>query len=1044
MAKKHDSGHPDVMVSSTFRDLREHREEAIDAIHRLGFHAVGMEFDSSKAGKDIIASSWEMVDKAAAYFGILSHRYGGVPEDSQRNSEKRSITELEYRRSIERGIPVYMFLMGDNHKVLREDVEPSEENARKLAVLRHEVRNRSIVAEFDSPLHLKSLILQSLMELKERLSGDGASPTEVQSRMIPRPPRLFAIPNYIPGHSFVGRLNELAELDAWALSTDPMMIYEAIGGAGKSALTWQWLHEREHTVIPGVKGIFWYSFYEGGADMSSFAAYALAYVTGRSLKKFLGRKTADLMRELLPALVAQPFLLVLDGLERILVAYHRSDAAQARDDEVLSDGDHRACIRSIDEDLLREFVNVAPSRVLITSRLMPNALTNRAGIPLPGVRHRFLGGMTSDDAVVVLRAAGVRGSESAICRYFEENFENHALLLGVVAGLVNDYPHAPRDFDRWVEDPQGGAALRLSRLELTERRSHILAAALRGLAPDVRKLLSRIAALSDSVPFDTVAILSPFLPAAPVKPDEFEAWYLRALELQLEQERDAEHRQAIATRIGKQRLRQRKLEHDRESYDDAMRSYLQSTDYREAVLKLVTALQELHRRGLLQWDRSTNRYDMHPVVRGYSFDVLDNDERIDISNRIADHFQQRPADRYLEAKTLGDVQQSIEIVRALIRAGRRDEAVDFYRGEFSNAMLFNLGAYREVEVLVRGLAAMVSESDETNLDDRSVKLLGDLSICLSMTGRSAEAEQLKSRLLRRSLNEGDAYSLTINLLRLVATYEQQSRLALAMRTTAIAVRVAEHSHEECKAVSQTYRMDNALVIGDFHTAESAYELFREMTPPANRAIYRSGKIETSLCWLRFYQGILTPDLLSDARQKSQGSHSSIQSLSRLSGEFHLKARAYSEAVAAFEEALQMAYQAGVPTHRIEARLALARVLGGDHDRVRATFARLGALPIQSRPSLTLAEYHLVFGRTDRALDFAIEGYKSSWCDGPPYRRWWDLERARALLRELKAPEPALPPFDPNTAERVLWEDDIEVLIQKWSKERREASGKRKR
>ena len=136
MKRKHLSDHSDVMVSSTFRDLREHREEAIDAIHRLGFHAVGMEFDSSKAGKDIIDSSYEMVDKAVAYVGILSHRYGGVPEDAKRNPEQRSITELEYRRARDRDIPIYMFLMSDTHPLLKRDVEPSETSAKKLAALR--------------------------------------------------------------------------------------------------------------------------------------------------------------------------------------------------------------------------------------------------------------------------------------------------------------------------------------------------------------------------------------------------------------------------------------------------------------------------------------------------------------------------------------------------------------------------------------------------------------------------------------------------------------------------------------------------------------------------------------------------------------------------------------------------------------------------------------------------------------------------------------------------------------------------------------------
>src|ERR1039457_7228634 len=118
--------HPNVMVSSTYSDLVHHREAAYNALHRLGFFPISMDFDSAKFGKDVIESSMEMVSKPEAYVGILSHRYGGVPEDASRNPNQLSITELEYRRAHERGIPVYMFLMSADHAVRAQDVEKSE------------------------------------------------------------------------------------------------------------------------------------------------------------------------------------------------------------------------------------------------------------------------------------------------------------------------------------------------------------------------------------------------------------------------------------------------------------------------------------------------------------------------------------------------------------------------------------------------------------------------------------------------------------------------------------------------------------------------------------------------------------------------------------------------------------------------------------------------------------------------------------------------------------------------------------------------------
>ena len=126
------SHHPNVMVSSTYTDLKDHREAVIDASLRLGFFPIGMVFDSAKAGKDVIDSSFDMVDRALAYVGIISHRYGGVPKDLQRNPNDLSITELEYRRALGRGIPVYMFLMSDSHLVIKDGVEAVEAYQLKL------------------------------------------------------------------------------------------------------------------------------------------------------------------------------------------------------------------------------------------------------------------------------------------------------------------------------------------------------------------------------------------------------------------------------------------------------------------------------------------------------------------------------------------------------------------------------------------------------------------------------------------------------------------------------------------------------------------------------------------------------------------------------------------------------------------------------------------------------------------------------------------------------------------------------------------------
>ena len=68
--------------------------------------------------------------------------------------------------------------------------------------------------------------------------------------------------------------------------------------------------------------------------MHDFCVTALAYMTRCPRELFANEPTYLLVDRLMGALHAKPWLLVLDGLGRVPVAYHRSDAAQIPDAEV--------------------------------------------------------------------------------------------------------------------------------------------------------------------------------------------------------------------------------------------------------------------------------------------------------------------------------------------------------------------------------------------------------------------------------------------------------------------------------------------------------------------------------------------------------------------------------------------------------------------------------------------------------------------------------------------------------------------------------------
>ena len=80
-------------------------------------------------------------------------------------------------------------------------------------------------------------------------------------------------------------------------------------------------------------GRFWWSFYESDAYFENFVIRALAYVSRSTPDEVRKLPTPERETALLQILDREPHLLVLDGLERILVAYARMDTAYLADDD---------------------------------------------------------------------------------------------------------------------------------------------------------------------------------------------------------------------------------------------------------------------------------------------------------------------------------------------------------------------------------------------------------------------------------------------------------------------------------------------------------------------------------------------------------------------------------------------------------------------------------------------------------------------------------------------------------------------------------------
>jgi Domain of unknown function (DUF4062) len=109
-----------VMISSTSLDLPEHRKVVLDACLRKGMFPLMMEHLPA-ADADAIEESLRMVNEADIYLGIFAYRYGHIPKGYD-----ISVTEMEYNRAVERGIPRLIFLMHKKHPLTAEDIETGE------------------------------------------------------------------------------------------------------------------------------------------------------------------------------------------------------------------------------------------------------------------------------------------------------------------------------------------------------------------------------------------------------------------------------------------------------------------------------------------------------------------------------------------------------------------------------------------------------------------------------------------------------------------------------------------------------------------------------------------------------------------------------------------------------------------------------------------------------------------------------------------------------------------------------------------------------
>ncbi len=172
-----------IFVSSTDEDLKGYRKAVREALHRLEIIVRGMEYFGSKPGspKD---ECLKVVKSCRGYIGIFAMRYGSIDEETG-----KSLTHLEYEEAQRLGLPTLIYLIDEeNQPVLPKFVDIGE-NARKLADLKAELKQRFTVSFFTTPEDLAKRISQDLPPILQDIGVEVQKeekeliPTEVKDEM---------------------------------------------------------------------------------------------------------------------------------------------------------------------------------------------------------------------------------------------------------------------------------------------------------------------------------------------------------------------------------------------------------------------------------------------------------------------------------------------------------------------------------------------------------------------------------------------------------------------------------------------------------------------------------------------------------------------------------------------------------------------------------------------------------------------------------------------------------------------------------------------
>ncbi len=340
---------------------------------------------------------------------------------------------------------------------------------------------------------------KSSLSLQEKIAQSPGIELEKKS------PLIFIPHPYPEAPNFTGRKKERgAMLTKWLLedTEHPLLSMVAIGGMGKSALTWRWL--QEDVIGKGVEfdGIVWWSFYEREATFQAFINEMIGILFPEKEKELLQRSDREKIDLILLEFTRNNFLIVFDGFERTLRAYALAGLSVCYIGDEYQKGigeKFRQCLDLNLSQFIRSLTNPqCKTKMIMTTRLHPLDLRG-----LIGVREEELTKIDSNEAVEFFHRQGVKGSAPEI-RQACAKYDFLPLCLRLLSGVLITSQKYKGDIKYVKEIPDLVLTDSDEYYKDSKKFEHILQFSYDKLPEEDKALISGIAAFRSPMEFEVL------------------------------------------------------------------------------------------------------------------------------------------------------------------------------------------------------------------------------------------------------------------------------------------------------------------------------------------------------------------------------------------------------------------------------------------------------------------------------------------------------------------------------------------------------------